>query len=189
MPRSPQPIPSWTPVVPAQPEGAAADLAPSIEPLDLAQRLALEDRSAGAPAKRTPLLVVDVRPRRQFARGHLPHSHAIPAGLLVSGEWPEGDLLLVDEGDGEAERVRNALHGAGYHRRILQLTGGFRAWQAAGLPVERTRSAWCWSRWLGGNGTASSGLPDLQELLAPPDLEDLLGHDDRLPELAGLRRA
>jgi rhodanese-related sulfurtransferase len=84
----------------------------------VAQRLARPELAAASQSDPSTLLVVDVRSRRQFARGHLPLSHAIPAGLLVSGEWPEGDLLLVDDGNGEAERVREALHRGGYPRRL-----------------------------------------------------------------------
>jgi 3-mercaptopyruvate sulfurtransferase SseA len=78
----------------------------------------------------------------------------------VSGEWPEGDLLLVDDGNGEAERVREALHRGGYPRRILQLTGGFEAWRAAGLPVERSRPVLVVATLAGtwpGNRTGPSG--------------------------------
>jgi rhodanese-related sulfurtransferase len=140
------------------------------------------------------LLVVDVRSRRQFARGHLPLSQAIPAGLLLSAEWPEADLLLVDGGNGEAERVRDALHRAGYPRRILQLAGGFAAWRAAGLPVAGSRPLWSrppwsWRRWLGRSGPTAPVLADLNDLLANQDLQELLGDDRLQPDLAGLRRA
>ena len=184
MPRSLPPIPALAPAVPPP---ATSQL---LGPLELAHRLAQTGAfPASQEGQQTPLLVVDVRSRRQFARGHLPHSHPIPAGLLVSGEWPEGDLLLVDDGTGEAERVREALHSAGYPRRILQLTGGFAAWRAAGLPVERSRPSWSWPRWLGRRGATAPALPDLQDLLGNPDLQDLLGDDGLLSELGGLRRA
>jgi len=177
------PIPTPGPV--ATPSAAAQ----SLGPLELAQRLARPELAAASATDPNTPLVVDVRSRRQFARGHLPLSHPIPAGLLVSGEWPEGDLLLVDDGNGEAERVREALHNAGYPRRILQLAGGFAAWRAAGLPVEGGRPSWSWHRWLGRSGPAAPALADLQALLGNSDLEELLGSDEHLPDLAGLRRA
>ncbi len=184
MPRSLRPIPALAAAVTPP---ATSQL---LGPLELAHRLAQTGAfPASQEGQQTPLLVVDVRSRRQFARGHLPHSHPIPAGLLVSGEWPEGDLLLVDDGTGEAERVRESLHRAGYPRRILQLTGGFEAWRAAGLPVEGARPSWSWQRWLGRSGPSAPALPDLQDLLGNPDLEELLGSDELLPDLAGLRRA
>ena len=174
MPRSLSPISSAAPAV------SPSAVGPSLGPLELAQRLARPAVAAPSGSDPAPLLVVDVRSRRQFARGHLPLSQGIPAGLLVSGEWPEGDLLLVDDGNGEAERVREALHRAGYRRRILQLAGGFDAWRSAGLPVEGARPSWSWPRWLGRGRATAPALPDLQELL---------GNDELLPDLAGLRRA
>jgi len=111
-----------------------------LAPLELVQRLA-------------SLLVVDVRSRRQFARGHLPNSQSIPAGLLLAGELPEGELVLVDGGNGEADRLRQALQAAGYERRLLHLKGGFAAWRAAGLPVQ---------------AQAEPGFPDPRDWLAKP---------------------
>ena len=183
MPRSLPPIHSSAP---ALPPSAGAH---SLGPLEVAQRLARPKLAAASQTEPSTLLVVDVRSRRQFARGHLPLSHAIPAGLLVSGEWPEGDLLLVDHGNGEAERVREALHRGGYPRRIRQLTGGLEAWRAAGFPVEGSRPSWFWPRWLGRRGPSAPDLADLQDLLGNPDFGELLGSDEHLPDLAGLRRA
>lgn len=157
----------------------------SLDPLEVAQRLARPELAAASQTDPSTLLVVDVRSPRQFARGHLPLSHSIPAGLLVSGEWPEGDLLLVDDGNGEAERVREALHRGGYPRRILQLAGGFEAWRAAGFPVEGSRPSWFKPHWLGRRGPTAPALADLQALLGHPDLEELLGSGELL---AGLRR-
>jgi rhodanese-related sulfurtransferase len=183
MPRSLPPIQS---PAPALPPSAAAH---SLDPLEVAQRLARPELAAASQSDPSTLLVVDVRSRRQFARGHLPLSQPIPAGLLVSGEWPDGDLLLVDDGTGEAERVREALHRGGYPRRILQLAGGFEAWRAAGFPVEGSRPSWFLPRWLGLSGPTTPALADLQALLGNSDLEELLGSDERLPDLARLRRA
>ena len=121
MPRSLPPIQSPTPAL--TPSAAAH----SLDPLEVAQRLARPELAAASQTDPSTLLVVDVRSRRRFARGHLPLSQPIPAGLLVSGEWPDGDLLLVGDGTGEAERVRESLHRAGYPRRILQLAGGIEA--------------------------------------------------------------
>ena len=183
MPRSLPPIHSPAPAL--TPSAAAH----SLGPLEVAQRLARPELAAASQSDPSTLLVVDVRSRRQFARGHLPLSQPIPAGLLVSGEWPDGDLILVDDGNGEAERVREALHRGGYPRRILKLAGGFEAWRAAGFPVEGSRPSWFWSRWLGRRGPTAPALADLQDLLGNPDFEERLGSDELLPDLAGLRRA
>jgi hypothetical protein len=42
---------------------------------------------------------------------------------------------------------------------------------------------------LGRSGPTTPALADLQALLGHPDLEEFLGSDEHLPDLAGLRRA
>lgn len=112
----------------AQGVGIARELAPQ----QLADRLL---RRGDSPTGRSPL-VLDLRSPRAFAQGHLHGSHRIVAPLLLSGEWPEGDLVLVDSGNGKAQWVADALHELGYSARIDILAGGFEAWRRAGLPVQ-----------------------------------------------------
>ena len=70
--------------LPSIPALAAAVTPPAtsqlLGPLELAHRLAQTGAfPAAQEGQHTPLLVVvDVRARRRFARGHLPHSHPIP---------------------------------------------------------------------------------------------------------------
>ena len=73
MPRSLPPIHSPAPAL--TPSAAAH----SLDPLEVAQRLARPELAAASQTDPSTLLVVDVRSRRQFARGHLPLSHPIPA--------------------------------------------------------------------------------------------------------------
>jgi rhodanese-related sulfurtransferase len=127
-----------------------------LSPLELAHRLARRPSPAAnaSQAKGSPiLLIIDLRSRRQFARGHLSGSHRISAGLLLSGEWPPGNLVLVDAGDGQAAQVADALHSAGYSPLIEELSGGFPAWQQAGLPVVSLNAPriWPWRVGQGGN--------------------------------------
>lgn len=142
---------------PQQGQGCAsseADVSACLSPNQLLQRLSAQPESttsqaAGFSSPGRPV-VIDLRARRLFTRGHLPASHSIPAGLLLAGEWPEGDLVLVNGGDGEASRVREAVHEAGYPRQLLQLAGGFPAWQAERLPVSRSGPWAPWSQLLQG---------------------------------------
>jgi hypothetical protein len=83
-----------------------------------------------------PPLLIDLRASRQFRRGHLAGSHSIPAARLLSGERPDGDLILISESPEEAESVIEALHADGYSRRIRYLAEGLRGWRARGLPIE-----------------------------------------------------
>ncbi len=99
-----------------------------IEPEDLL-RLTAQPQDGEAP------LLVDIRPRRAYRRRHIPCSHNIPHGLLISGEPPERDLILVGERDGDSAAAIEALHAEGFNRRILHLRGGFPTWLDHDLPV------------------------------------------------------
>lgn len=86
-------------------------------------------------APRPPLLI-DLRPQHRFRRGHIAGSHCIPSGLLLSGEPPEGELILISDAPQEAVAVIEALHEAGYHQRLRYLAEGFHGWRERGLPIE-----------------------------------------------------
>jgi rhodanese-related sulfurtransferase len=90
---------------------------------------------SGHAAARPPLLI-DLRSPRRFRRGHIAGSHSIPSGLLLSGEPPEGALILISEAPREAVAVIDALHEAGYHQRLHYLAEGLAGWRDRGLPIE-----------------------------------------------------
>lgn len=75
------------------------------------------------------VLLVDIRPRRQYFRGHILGSQSIPSGLLLAGEVPDGDLVLIGRDSEHGASVVEALHDQGYTHRISYLEGGFRSWQ------------------------------------------------------------
>ena len=82
---------------------------------------------------------VDVREEGQHGAGHpllavnLPYSRLeIEIGRLVPRRACR--LVLVDDGDGVADKAARRLGGLGY-RALFVLTGGVAAWSAAGLPV------------------------------------------------------
>lgn len=102
---------------------------PSLSSSEL--RSALQRQSVSHP----PLLI-DVRAASLYRRSHIPGSHHIPSGLLLSGEFPDHDLVLVADSDQRAEQLIDALHGAGFHRRIQHLRGGIEAWREAGYTLQ-----------------------------------------------------
>ena len=106
--------------------GALSDA--GLEPRELAAYLAR--KHAVAP------LLIDLRSGADYRLGHVPGSVNIPAGRLLSAEWPEGDLFLVGANTAASQAVAEAIHDQGYTRAIPLLAGGFGAWSAAGLPVE-----------------------------------------------------
>lgn len=88
------------------------------------------------PTERHGPLVIDVRPAALFRRSHIPGSHHLPSGLLVSSELPDRDLVLVAEDDQRARELGDTLHQQGFHRQIRHLQGGLAAWAQAGHPLQ-----------------------------------------------------
>lgn len=138
---------------------ASSMSAPSLAPHDLQHQLArVSDHQAP--------LVIDVRRRRQFHRARIAGSHNIPAGRLLSSDYPDRDLILIGARAGDAEAVAEALHQCGFHRRIQHLEGGVAAWEQAGLSLDNDRQdaadrSAIWSQrrpWLVSVGVLGLGL-------------------------------
>jgi hydroxyacylglutathione hydrolase len=104
---------------------------PELAPLDVATVRALHAEGAE---------IVDVRPIRQFAAGHIAGALSVPLGdifatwlgWLVAAETPI--VFVRDSGQDVAEIVWQALK-IGIERLAGELTGGIAAWAAAQLPV------------------------------------------------------
>ena len=83
--------------------------------------------------------VVDVRARAEWEEGHLPGVPNIPVGHLVErlDELPrDRPLVLHCQGGGRSAIAASLLQARGFDN-VVNLTGGFGAWQRAGGPVER----------------------------------------------------
>jgi hydroxyacylglutathione hydrolase len=88
--------------------------------------------------------VEDARPVRSFAAGHVPGTISNPLrpafgtwlGWLTDQDQPVA--FVLEPGQDRADLVRQA-RGIGYEHLAGELAGGMPAWQAAGLPVHRTR--------------------------------------------------
>jgi glyoxylase-like metal-dependent hydrolase (beta-lactamase superfamily II) len=91
------------------------------------------------------LVVVDVRERGAFEAAHIPGAIHIPRGeleLRADRELPDPTLRTVTYcGFGKISTLAAAtLRTMGY-THVVALDGGFDAWAAAGLPVERKSAA------------------------------------------------
>lgn len=93
--------------------------------------------------KDIPAVILDVRPAAEAAKGFIKGAVSVAPGAvkdLLAGDFPATKLkppvLVVDAEGGETARAA-ALEvvKAGYPG-VNVLTGGFKAWQAAGLPAE-----------------------------------------------------
>ena len=105
-------------------------------PLESARQLSLEELAARTGGTVT---VLDVRSRAEWDAGHLAAAQHIPLGDLpeqLARFAPDRMLVVHCQGGGRSAIAVSLLQAAG-HRAVANLPGGFGAWSAAGLPVER----------------------------------------------------
>ena len=87
-----------------------------------------------------PACVLDVRPRQQFAAGHIPGArHASPEELsqgLPAGIEASTEFFVVGAGpeDAAIRPASQALRAAGA-RRVVEFSGGMSEWRAYGFDV------------------------------------------------------
>ncbi len=82
--------------------------------------------------------VVDVRGATEYAAGHLPGVSNIPLGYLTEhlGDLPTATpLVLHCQGGGRSAIAASVLSARGF-ANVINMTGGYAAWSAEGLPVE-----------------------------------------------------
>ena len=84
--------------------------------------------------------VVDVRNASEWQEGHLPGASNIPLGRLAShiGELPRDRVIVAQCQGGMRSMIASSILQARGIARVMDLRGGFDAWTADGLPVERT---------------------------------------------------
>ncbi len=88
-----------------------------------------------------PFVVLDVRPRSEWAAARIPGSLHVSAAALASGLPPgssrDAEFFIVGRqpDDPAVREVSLALQGLGARRRV-ELTGGMHEWRHLGLPIE-----------------------------------------------------
>lgn len=83
--------------------------------------------------------VIDVRGRAEWDAGHLPSAPNVPLGYLPDrlDEVPAGKpVVLQCQGGARSAIAASVLQARGI-RDVINLTGGYQAWHAAGLPIEK----------------------------------------------------
>ena len=108
-------------------------------------------RSAGGPwvgtleatqlINREDALVIDVREPGEYGTGHILGAKNIPLQRIDEGsadlaKRKDKPVVVYDDRGERAGKAVSALKGQGF-TRVVNLTGGLGAWQAAGLPVEK----------------------------------------------------
>jgi hydroxyacylglutathione hydrolase len=100
----------------------------------IAQRTPAE---VAAMVARGEATVIDVRGRAEWEAGHLPDVPNIPVGYLGEhlDELPtDRPLVLHCQGGGRSSIAASVLQARGL-TNVVNMSGGFGAWQQAGLPV------------------------------------------------------
>ncbi len=88
-----------------------------------------------------PFLLIDVREESEWAAGHAAGAMHLGKGIIerdIETKVPGKDatLVLYCGGGYRSALVADNLQKMGY-KNPISLEGGWRAWQAAGLPVEK----------------------------------------------------
>jgi hydroxyacylglutathione hydrolase len=128
--------------------GGGLETTTEISALDAAQRL------GGGDA-----VVLDVRGQQEYEAGHIPGARHIPLGALADRvhELPPLAIVVHCATGARAAIAASLLRRAGM-ADVTNLAGGFRAYEAAGLPVE-TGAA---------QGDACAGAPSRSAGASPP---------------------
>ena len=87
------------------------------------------------------VLVIDVRSPRRYHLSHIPNTHHIPSGELVSCELPDFDLVLIADNEQSAQQLTETIYDAGFHRQIIYLQGGIQSWRQSGRTLHQNESS------------------------------------------------
>jgi rhodanese-related sulfurtransferase len=103
---------------------------PSVSPAEATQLINRQDA-----------LVIDVREPAEFAAGHLLGAKNLPLARLASpgadvAKRKDRPVIVYCDGSDRAGKAASGLKKLGF-ARVLNLAGGIKAWQDAGLPVEK----------------------------------------------------
>jgi len=94
---------------------------------------------------REPVAIVDVREEDEWRRGHVPGARHLCKGVIerdIERAVPDRStrLVLYCGGGFRSALAADNLQRMGY-TRVESMAGGWRAWTAAGLPVDGTADA------------------------------------------------
>jgi rhodanese-related sulfurtransferase len=92
-------------------------------------------------ATREPVAIVDVREEEEWQRGHVPGARHLCKGVIerdIERAVPDRStrLVLYCGGGFRSALAADNLQRMGY-THVESMAGGWRAWTAAGLPVDR----------------------------------------------------
>ena len=100
----------------------------------------ISPREAAEAAKEGGALIIDVRDLEESNASHVPHAKTISRGTLeIEIEELAPDIstpiICYCGGGGRSALSAQSLQRMGY-TNVKSMAGGFKAWQAEGLPIE-----------------------------------------------------
>jgi glyoxylase-like metal-dependent hydrolase (beta-lactamase superfamily II) len=104
--------------------------------------MAFEELNTRLAARPNDLVVLDVREKDAYEKGHIPNARHLPRGQLelrVNEEFPDPTLRIVTCCEfGKISTLAAAtLRQLGFMRAVA-LDGGIKAWRESGMPLERS---------------------------------------------------
>jgi len=96
----------------------------------------LVDPQTAVGLQREGAILLDVREQQEWSAGRAPKARHIPLGQLAdrSRELPAGSTILtICRSGARSSQAARQLRGAGF--TVINVSGGMRAWDHAGLPV------------------------------------------------------
>src|SRR3546814_3518667 len=105
--------------------------------------MSLEELSRRIGRQRNDFVILDVRERDAYGRGHVPGARHLARGQLeirIDETFPDPDLeiLTVCEFGKISTLAAATLRELGF-RRVTALDGGMKSWRESGYPVETGR--------------------------------------------------
>ena len=111
----------------------------------------LARRGAGGPSvdtleatqliNRQDALVLDVREQAEYAQAHILNARALPLSQIEARigdftKYKDKPVIVYCVSGNRSNKAAAALRKAGF-AQVVNLRGGFTAWQQAGLPVQK----------------------------------------------------
>lgn len=99
----------------------------------------ISPEDAAAKLQNKEAVIVDVRETDEWEEGHIPHAIHLSRGTIELGieekvPDPSATVILHCGGGGRSALAAESLQKMGY-KNVRSMAGGFKAWQAAGLPT------------------------------------------------------
>ena len=97
---------------------------------------------AAANVKSGEALIVDVRDKDEWDEGHIPGAMHMSRGTIeldIEEKVPDTNAMIICHcgGGGRGALATESLQKMGY-KNVRNMTGGFKAWKAAGLPTMKS---------------------------------------------------